>query len=474
MAFRLNALQKQVTMAAIALMAFGQTIGSAQSIQGPSEGTEITVYNQNFALVKDQRMINLDKGINSIRFTDVAAQIDPTSVHFKSLTAPSLVTILEQNYQYDLISPEKILEKYIGQEVIVRTQELGSEKVTQGTLLSAQGPNSLVIQTKDGIVLGAYGTIELAKLPEGLISKPTLFWMINSGQAGTHRSEISYITNGLNWQADYVVVVNKTDDKVDLSGWVTLDNKSGASYQNTSLKLIAGDVHRVQDYPQFRDEANVKMFSAKAVAPQFDEKSFFEYHMYSLDRKTNLASNETKQLSLLTAADVPASKVYIYEGAPYRYYGGDSTKKVKVMVELVNSKLNNLGMPLPKGKVRVYKVDDDGAQQFVGEDTIDHTPRDEKVRLYLGDAFDLVGERNSMELSNISGKVQEETIQVKLRNHKDVPVDIKVVEHSWSDWKILESNFKYYKKDAQTFEFPIKVSAGGEQVLTYRIQRKTQ
>ncbi len=460
------------SLAVLAPAISAMLLGSSIAAPNPgSEGTEITVYNQNFALVKDQRMIDLEKGVNTIRFTDVAAQIDPTSVHFKSLTAPNSVAILEQNYQYDLISPDKVLQKYVGQEITVRRQVDGTEKVIRGNLLSTEG--GITLQTPDGIVLNPPGTVELPKLPEGLISKPTLLWMLDSTQAGTHRTEISYMTSGLNWKADYVAVVNKTDDKVDLSGWVTLDNKSGATYKDANLKLIAGDVHRVQDQTIVTREMGVYgAVAAPAAPPQFQEKSFFEYHMYTLGRKTDLSDNETKQLSLLTASDVPAKKVFVYDGGRSYWYGGDTSaqQKVRVMMEINNSKENHLGMPLPKGKIRVYKQDDDGAEQFVGEDQIDHTPKDEKVRLYLGDAFDLVGERKRMDFKKISDRVQEETFEISLRNHKDTAVTINVVEHLASDWKVLESNFDYVKKDAHTIEFPIKVGPNGSQTLTYRVR----
>lgn len=471
MAYRITSAFRPFALgAALLLLLMNHSNVLAQEAADKSEGTEITVYNQNFALIKDLRTINLQKGINTIRFTDVAAQIDPTSVHFKSLTAPNAVEILEQNYQYDLISPDKLLDKYIGQQVTVRRTDIaGNEKVIQGTLLSTQG--GIVIQTPDGLVLNPSGTIELSKLPDGLISKPTLLWMLDSTQAGAHRTEISYVTDGINWKSDYVAVVNKTDDKIDLTGWVTLDNKSGTSFKGSNLKLIAGDVNRVQEQPA-RNRSLMKAAVLADTAPQFQEKSFFEYHMYTLGRKTDLANNETKQLSLLSASDISAKKVYVFEGNQFNDYNSDTAQKIKVMMELINSKQNNLGIPLPKGKVRVYKLDDDGAQQLVGEDMIDHTPKDEKIRLYLGDAFDLTGERKCMDTKQISNRVREETIQITLRNHKETPVTIVAVENLWGDWKILESNFKYNKKDAQTAEFPIAVEANGEQVLTYRVRTK--
>lgn len=444
------------------------TVGNAALAQGKTEssvGTEITVYNQNFGLVKDQRILDLKNGVNTIRFTDVAQQIDPTSVHFKSITDPGSIEILEQNYQYDLISPDKLLEKYIGKEITVRTQVDKIEKTLHGTLLSSQ--DGLVLQTADGLVLKPTGTIELPSLPEGLISKPTLVWTLDAQKPGTHRTEISYITNGLTWKADYVVVVGKNDNLVDLTGWVTLDNQSGASYKDARLKLVAGDVHRVTPTVKY-DTYSRNLIMAKA-ASSFVEKPFFEYHLYTLNRKTTLNNRETKQVSLLSANSIPVQRKYIFEST-HGYYLENNTQKVQVFLDLMNSQANHLGMPLPKGKIRVYKSDEDGLLQFVGEDQIDHTPKDEKIHLNLGNAFDLTGERKRIDYKKISDRVREETFEISLRNHKNVPVVINVVEHPAGDWQILQTNFKYTKKDSSTVEFPIQVMPNQSQKLVYRIR----
>jgi hypothetical protein len=434
-------------------------------------GYEITVYNQNMGLVKDRRSIELKDGINMLEFSDVAAQIDPTSVHFKSLTAPDEVSILEQNYKYDLVSTEKILAKYLGKRIRIRQRLDKEERVLEGTLMSAAG--GTVLKTDEGIVLNPAGQIELPDLPEGLIVKPTLVWMLDSGRAGKHDAEVSYITNGLNWHCEYVTVVNQDDSALDLTGWVTIDNQSGASYKNAGLKLIAGDVHRVQEREKLAPPVELRARAgAGPAAPQFEEKAFFEYHMYTLGRRTDVMDNETKQMTLLSASDVQAKKVFVYDGGRAGWYGGDTSEqnKVRVMLEFKNAKEYNLGMPLPKGKIRVYKADQDGSLQFVGEDLIDHTPKDEKLRVFLGNAFDLVGERARMNFSQVSDRVIEEDYEIKLRNHKDATVTITVVEHYWGDWKILSSNFDYVKKDAHTAEFPIEVKPNEEVVLKYSVR----
>jgi hypothetical protein len=451
----------------VAVPAFGQVVREASS--SPSQSYEITVYNSNLGLVKDLRNVDLDTGLNKLRISDVAAQIDPTSVHMKSITDPTGLTALEQNYQYDLVDNNKLLSKYLGKKIKIKNWVQNEEITTEGTLLSASG--GIVLQAEDRIILNPQGTVELSELPEGLIVRPTLDWLIDSAKSGEQKIELSYLTQGINWVCNYVTVVNQDDTKIDLTGWVTIDNRSGATYKNAGLKLIAGDIHRVQPpvYPERMMEAKA---AGVAAAPQFEEKPFFEYHMYTLGRRTTIADNETKQMTLLQAADVPAKKVYIFDPGQRYWSGGDSSeaKKVNVKMEFKNSADQNLGMPLPKGKIRVYKADTDGSLQFVGEDEIDHTPKDETIRIYVGDAFDLVGERTVTNYKQISDRVREETVEIKLRNHKAEDVEITAVEHFWADWEILEKTHDYNKKDAHTAEFTVKVPKDGETVITYTVR----
>jgi len=442
---------------------------------GENVGLEITIYNQNLALVKDQRTLTLQEGLNEVRFTEVAAQIDPTSVHFKSLTAPQATVIREQNFQYDLVSRAKLLEKYLDQEIEVQQpRKDGGGEILRGQLLSAT--DGLVIQQADGTLtaLASADQVRLPKLPAGLITRPTLMWLVESGQAGRQLTEVSYLTGGINWNADYVAVVNPDDTQADLTGWVTIDNKSGATYPSARLKLIAGEVHRVQPpVPLLKMERGEEM-ATLAAEPQFEEKAFFEYHLYTLQRKTTLRDNETKQIELLTAANVPVKKVYVFDGANLRPGPPNQPPqaKVNVMVEVENRQENHLGMPLPKGKVRVYKADEDGSLQFVGEDEIDHTPKDEKIRLYLGDAFDLVGERKQTDERVIADNVRQYSFEIALRNHKQEAVEITVVEHLFGDWEILRESHEHTQKDARTLEFHVRVAPDQEVKVTYTAQVK--
>jgi len=452
-----------------------------------SKDVAITVYNQNFGLVKDTREINLKGGINFLRFEDVAAAIDPTTVSFTSLTAPNSVAVREQNYQFDLMDESTILARSLGKTVKFR-QYLsgGAVREITGTLLSSpsvtvadsngnisQRGQSIVVKTGSGIIVGASGELEIAELPEGLVAKPSLLWKLECDKAGAHNTEISYQTQGMNWKCDYVAVANADDSSCDLTSWVTIDNKSGATYKNAALKLMAGDVHKVQQPSAAPMMERAMAMDAVAAEPQFSEQSFAEYHLYSLKGRTDVRDNETKQLTLFNASAVPVKKLYVLE-SNNSYYGGDGQQKQKVNVklELANSKDNNLGMPLPKGKVRVYKKDQDGALQFVGEDEIDHTPKDEKVRVYIGDAFDIAAERVQTGQQQISERVQRQSYSISLRNHKKEAVTVTCVEHAWGDWKIVNSSMPYTKKDSHTFEFNVKVAPDTEEKLTYTIEIK--
>ena len=460
---------------------------TGQAVSEP-KALQLTVYNQDFALVKDTRSITLSKGLNSIMVEDVASRIDPTSVLFKSLTAPNAVQILEQNYQYDLISPENILNKSVGQRITFTGFDSNGRPFAQsGILLNPPSNGGTVIKTDDGnLVLNPSGQVSVEKMPEGLHPRPTLNWLLDSGAVGTQQAEISYTTEGIGWSADYVVLVNRRDTALDLSGWVTLDNRSGATYREAKLTLMAGDVRRARAAARYAPE-KMALGAVMDDAPQFQEKSFFEYHMYTMERPTTVADNETKQLSLLNASDVPAAKEFIYDGRrewwqnwwypgrtgdPGGGYDTSDYHKVNVVLELTNSEKNHMGMPLPKGRVRVYKLDDTGSQQFIGEDTIDHTPKDEKIRLYIGDAFDVVGDYRRSDYRRISANEIEEAFEVKLRNHKKEAVEVKVVDHVWSDWKVTRSSHKFNKKDAHTIEFSVPVPVDGETVVTYTIRTK--
>lgn len=454
-----------------------------------SKGVALTIYNQNFGLVKDVRDIHLTSGVNFLRFEDVAASIDPTSVSFAALTNPNSVVVREQNYQYDLMDQNTILSRSIGKQVKFRQfLSTGGVREVTGTLLSSplvtvadsngnlsERSQSIVIQTSSGVVVGPEGELELAELPAGLVSKPSLLWKLESDKAGVEESEISYQTQGLNWKCDYVAVANADDSLCDLTSWVTLDNKSGATYRDAALKLMAGDVHKVAAPAADMAMMGGAMAESAVAQPQFQEQSFAEYHLYALQGKTDLNDNETKQLTLFNASKVPVKKLFVFDSNNgVNPYGGDDqhSQKVNVKLELANSKDNNLGLPMPKGKVRVYKKDLDGALQFVGEDLIDHTPRDEKVRLYLGDAFDVVADRKQTNQVQVSDRVQRSSYSIEFRNHKETAITVTAVEHAYGDWKVTTSSQPFEKKDSHTFEFAVKVPANGSALVTYTIESR--
>jgi hypothetical protein len=468
---------------------------------GERNNVELTVYNQDFALVKENRDLELKSGINEFMLEDVAAQIDPTSVHFKSLTDPLGTYVIEQNYDYDLVNTNKLMEKYIGKEIQLEQITDGKKEIVDGTLLSTgqtrvprnqwqnYGYNNpyyssggTVVKINDKIYINPSGTFILPKLSEGLILKPTLEWTVSAKKEGQHQTELSYITNGINWNADYVIVTDKDDKTLDLTGWVTLDNRSGVAYNNAKLKLMAGDVHLVSP-PQatfaFLGAVNKFAEDEDRIAPQFQEKGFSDYHLYTLQRPATILDNQTKQIELNHGENVPFQKIYVYDGAQlsgnwWDYnqsnrtapeYGTQSNKKVYVMVEFKNSEKNNLGMPLPAGKIRVYKKDEDESQEFVGEDKIEHTPKDETIRLYTGNAFDVVGERKQTGFKMVvSNHVYDETFEIRLRNHKNQDVTVRVPEHlyRWSDWEITEKSQEFTKTDSKNIEFNTKVPKDGE------------
>lgn len=430
----------------------------------------VTIYNGNLGLVKDTREVRLDAGMLDVQFADVAAQIDPTSVHLKSLTDPSGLKILEQNYEYDLLTSAKLMEKYVGKKVRLY-QSNGTYQ--DATLLSTNGP---VYEINGQIHMGHYGQVVLPALPENLVSKPTLVWRLRNAKAAAQRVEASYLTGGINWKADYVMVINAADNRSDLTGWVTIDNKSGATYSNAALKLVAGDINRAQTprSPRGALELAAKAASANMADRDFKSEGFFEYHLYTLDGRTTIKDSQTKQISLMSASDVPADKHFIYYGAPDYHrtqYGVPmSNQKVGVYIELKNNRENRLGMPIPKGRVRVYKADSSGSQQLIGEDWVDHTPKDEKVRIKMGDAFDVVGERTQKDWRRIASNLYEVEWEISLRNHKKETVTVEVVEPMPGDWEVIRASHPYEKIQAFTAQWKISVPKDGEAKLHYRIR----
>ena len=479
-AFYIVLLLVLATISPAAISYAGSNDGKTEALSSGLDdqtGVAITVYNVNLGLVKDRREIKLPKGTSDLRFMDVASKIIPTSVSIKSLVDPESLRILEQNYEYDLLNPQKLLDKYVGKEVKLyqKNPYTEREEILTATLLSNNG--GPIFKIGNEITFGHPGRIIFPGVPENLISKPTLVWLLENSLSSAQKVEASYLTDGINWRADYVLTLNDKDDMADLSGWVTIDNKSGATYKNAKMKLVAGDVNRVRDESEYKDKM-LRFAKAEAMpaAPQFKEEEFFEYHIYTLQRTSTIKENQTKQISLVTAGDIPVRKELIFQGAKYYYYNqyGEamSNQKIGVFVQIENRKENNLGMPLPKGVVRVYKNDTEGSLQFVGEDSIDHTPKDEKIRIKLGEAFDVVGGRKQTDWKKIAYDTYEAAFEISLRNHKKEDVTVKVIEPIPGDWKMLVNSHDFIKTEAFTAEFNIPVPKDKEVKLTYRVRMR--
>ncbi|HEX9022245.1 MAG TPA: DUF4139 domain-containing protein [Geobacteraceae bacterium] len=439
-------------------------------------GVALTVYNSNLGLVKDRRDIKLGRGQGELRFMDVAAQIIPASVHIKSLADPASLRVLEQNYEYDLMSPQKLMDKYVGKEVKLyqKNPYTEREEIVAATLLANN--NGPIYRIGNEITFDHPGRVILPGLPESLIAQPTLVWLLENSLSKTQTVEASYLTNGITWRADYVLTLDGDDRKADLAGWVTIDNKSGATYRDAALKLVAGDVNRVREDRARPFMVGKAVMAGAAPAPQFKEEGFFEYHLYTLQRPSTIKDNQTKQISLISADAIPVRKEFLFRGADYYYFGqyGDVTakQKVGVFVEIANRKEANLGIPLPKGTVRVYKRDSDGGLQFIGEDAIDHTPKDEKVRIKVGDAFDVVGSRKQTDWKKTASDTYEAAFEIDLKNHKKEDIVVRVVEPIPGDWQMLSSSYDYSKNEAHTAEFNIPVKKAGETKLTYRVRMR--
>jgi hypothetical protein len=426
----------------------------------------VTVYNQNLGVVKDLRSVDISSGRSKINITDVAQQIDPTSVHIK-LDGE----VLEQNYQYDLVSLDKILRKFINQNIRLVSE---TNETVDGKLLSAIGGQIVLERSEGGLVMlpnvNKY-RFSVDYLPEGLITQPTLVWDVNSNSSGKQDVEISYQTKGMNWHAEYVAVLNEDDTALDLNSWVSVDNTSGATYKNAKLKLVAGDINLIQDYQIRSGIDNIYAMDKSTVSEQqFQEKEFFEYHIYNLQRPTTIANNETKQISLFEASNVSANKKFFYGSLSNRWYWNQSgQKKIAVIIEFENSEEYDLGVPMPKGKVRVYKSDGESLE-FVGEDLVDHTPRNEKVKLKIGDAFDVLAEEVQTENTQISSKVWEQAFEITFKNRKKEDIEIEVERNLGTNWEILKSSLNYKKKDAFRITFNVPVKADSETKLTFRVR----
>jgi hypothetical protein len=450
-----------------------------QTTLGDQVDLALTIYNSSLALIRDVRQVSLPAGTFNLRFMDVAATINPTTVHLRSLAAPGLLNVLEQNYEYDLLEPDKLLRKYVGRKLtLVRDHvEDGStvpEEIEAELVAYNNGP---VWRIGGEIVTGLRADqYRFPELPENLYSRPTLVWMLeNRGSAG-QRVETSYLAGGMAWNADYVLTVARDDRAAQLGGWVTITNNSGTSFRNATLQLIAGDLHRVsEEYKREADRVAEKMSLAAQAPAAFAREAFSEYHLYALQRRTSVNDRQTKQISLLSADAIPVEKRFVVEGQQFYYrnrqHPGSPLKDlVKVYYRFRNDERAGLGVPMPAGTVRVYQADSKGSIQFAGEDRIDHTPKDETINLYTGNAFDIVCERKQVDFRKIADDVYEMAFEITLRNHKDQPIVVEVNEPIASDWQMLEASHRWTKTDAWAASFSAPVAAGGTTVVRYRVR----
>ncbi len=440
----------------------------------------VTIYNSDLALVKDARKTGLRQGENRLAWRDVAAQIQPETALLRRTEGAGL-TLLEQNFDFDLLTPQKLLEKSVGETIrVIKTNPLtGVESTEYAQVLAAN--SGFVLKYADRVETNipanarlAYGTV-----PQGLRDRPTLSMTFQNPKAGPAELELSYLTGGLGWKADYVAELTGQEDSLDLNGWVTLTNTSGTAYPNAKLQLIAGDVNRVQ--PEYRPAPKMRdMMVMAAAAPAMEQESLFEYHLYTLNRPTSIENNQTKQVALLSASQVPVGKEYLLRGGSYYYQGqyGDLGQKLKagVFLEFDNAG-DSLGIPLPKGVVRVYKKDAAGRAQFIGEDRIDHTAKGEKVRLKLGDAFDINADKKQTDFQRLanygrSGGLIETAYQLEIRNAKSEPVKVKVVEPMPADWQMVSESLPHTKESAHTAVWEVTVPAEGKTLLTWRVRIK--
>ncbi len=456
--------------------------------QGTYNGTNIPGY----AVVRQVRNINIEGGESVVKFDDVAALIDPTTVQFKSLTDPQGTKVAEQNYQFDLVSQQKLFEKYIGKKIAVEKQIGDKTETVEGTLLSTEG--GLTLKADDGSIkaINSFSSVNFSELPGGLITKPTLMWNVITDKPGEQKTEVSYETKGITWWADYNLIYNEGKDAnsgtVDFNSWISIINQTGASFNQAKLKLIAGDVEHTDS------EANnnggvvprFAMLAARAMPPKFDEKSFFEYHLYTLNHPVDLSDNSTKQLELIPAASaIPAEKLLVYNASGSQFFENgnllidgtfipnNADAKVAVFLKIKNTVENGLGIPLPAGRIRVNQRDSDGSLEFIGENVIDHTPRNENLMIKLGNAFDVVGERKQLSYNSDEKKrTATEEIQIKIRNQKKQAASVKVLENMYrtEGFEILESSDKYTKESAHQISYTVNVEPEKEKIIKYKVR----
>jgi len=456
------------------------TVGDQSTSLNDQADLNVTVYNSNIALIRDVRNLVLPSGAFRLKFMDIAATVNPATVHFRSLNDPEKLGVIEQNYEYDLLEPAKLLHKYVGKEVtLVRSyQENGTTKHEEikATLLSDN--NGPVWKIGNDIVTGMFAeSYRFPEVPANLYDRPTLLMSLENSGARKQQIEASYLAGNLSWNADYVLTVARDDKNADLDGWVTVVNNSGTAFRNARLQLVAGELNRVaNDNGRLRMEMVPAAPMAKA-AQQFQQEAFSEYHLYSLGRKTSVEDKETKQISLLQGSGVPVEKIFMVNGQSYYYRnqqapGAPLKDPVMVYYKFRNEEKNGLGIPLPGGNVRVYQKDSKGGILFAGEDRIDHTPKDEDINIHIGNAFDVVAEHKQTDYKRIDTHTWEMEFEITLRNHKDTPVTVQVNEPIGGDWDMLSSTYKATKTAAFAARFIVPVAKDGASVLIYRVRAK--
>ena len=421
--------------------------------------------------------------MNTVDFRDVAATIDATSVTFQSLTDPDGTVVLEQNYIYDLVDTEALLSRYLDETINVTAAD---GTLYSGELLSGRYGEAILRTAEGEIVvlrLSDARDIRFPALPDGLITRPTLQWLLQSAAAGQQQVEITYLAGGMNWTADYNLLLNDAESALDLRGWVTLSNRSGRAFQNARLKLVAGELNRIKPQPVMMESRAMAMDMMEEQAPQVEQRELFEYQLYQVARPVTIKDNETKQIEFVSGDDIAATTFYVFDASPrtdgyfspidYPEGWGGTSGDVLTFLEFNTGEESGLGADLPAGRIRVYQQDIDGAGLLIGEHRIEHTPQGEDLEILLGKAFDLVGERRQTQFETVSRTVVRESFEINLRNRKDAEtVEIRVPErlYRWSEWEISESSAPFEKLDAATIEFRVSVAPGAEEALTYTVQ----
>jgi hypothetical protein len=456
-------------------------VGAEQSTSlGDQTEIAVTVYNSNIALVRDVRQLQLPGGTFRLKFMDIAATVNPATVHFRSLTEPEKVGVLEQNYEYDLLEPAKLLNKYVGKEVTLTRPYMDNgttkhEEIKATLLANNNGP---VWKIGNDIVTGLNGeSYRFPEVPANLYDRPTLLMSLENSGSRKQSIETSYLATNLSWNADYVLTVGRDDKAADLDGWVTVVNNSGTAFHSAKLQLVAGDLNRIPEATRYRAADMMAAAPQAKAMTGFQQENFSEYHLYSLGRRTSVEDKETKQISLLEGSGVPVEKLFVVNGQNFYYRnaqnpGSPLKDPVMVFYKFKNEEKAGLGIPLPAGNVRVYQKDSKGGILFIGEDRIEHTPKDEFLTIKIGNAFDVVSERKQTDYKKIAGGVWEMEYEITLRNHKDVGISVQVNEPIGGDWEMLSSTYKYTKTEAFAAKFDVPVKANGTSVLNYRVRVK--